>query len=162
VRDFNYVDDAVRAFLLAAARDEAVGSLFNLGSEEVVSLRELAELLLELAGGGSYRLVRFPDERRSFDIGDYYSDFSRIRAELGWEPTTALRGGLRRTLEFYREHGASIGRSCLTVPFLDLSRQAATIRRELEEAIAEVLDGGQFVLGRQVSQFEQDFATYAT
>ena len=37
-RDFNYVDDAVRAFLLARRRDEAVGQVYNLGSPEVVSL----------------------------------------------------------------------------------------------------------------------------
>src|SRR6185437_10841539 len=49
-RDFNYVDDAVDAFLLAATRDEALGKVYNLGDSEVVSLLDLAEKLVELNG----------------------------------------------------------------------------------------------------------------
>src|SRR5207237_6263344 len=45
-RDFNYVDDAVRALLLAALRDAAVGQIYNLGDSHVLSLLELAELLV--------------------------------------------------------------------------------------------------------------------
>jgi len=101
-RDFNYVDDAVRAFLLAAVRQEARGRVYNLGSDEVVDLRGLAELLVELNGGGSFELVPFPPDRKAIDIGDFYADYSRIRDELGWEPRVTLRDGLERTLAFYR------------------------------------------------------------
>jgi UDP-glucose 4-epimerase len=104
-RDFNYVDDAVRAFLLAAARDEAVGKVYNLGDDEVVSLKGLAEMLVRQNGEGSFRIVPFPDDRKVIDIGDYYGDFRRIRDELGWEPMVRLAEGLARTLAFYREHG---------------------------------------------------------
>jgi UDP-glucose 4-epimerase len=104
-RDFNYVDDALSAFLLAGAREEGNGRIYNLGSDQVVTLRELAELLLELNGGGSYRLVPFPPDRRSIDIGDYYASFDRIGTELGWRPAVTLEDGLARTLDFYREHG---------------------------------------------------------
>ena len=64
-RDFNYVDDAVDAFLLAATRDEALGKVYNLGDSEVVSLLDLAKKLVELYGGGSFRVVPFPEERKS-------------------------------------------------------------------------------------------------
>jgi UDP-glucose 4-epimerase len=106
-RDFNYVDDAVRAFLLAATRDEAVGKVYNLGDDEVASLRELAELLVEVNGGGSYRIVPFPPDRKAIDIGDYYADFSRIRDELGWSPSVRLAEGVSRSLTFYRERRAA-------------------------------------------------------
>ena len=105
-RDFTYVDDAVRAFLLAAAREEASGRVYNLGSSEVVSLQELAELLLDVNASGSLRLVPFPDARKAIDIGDYYGDFSRIESELGWTPQVRLREGVARSLEYYRENGA--------------------------------------------------------
>lgn len=100
-RDFNYVEDAVHGFLLAATRDEAVGKVYNLGHDEVVSLVELADLLVEVGGGG-YRLVPFPSDRQAIDIGDYYANFSKIRTELGWAPVVSLREGLGRSLEFYR------------------------------------------------------------
>ena len=104
-RDFNYVDDAVRALLLAATREEARGQIYNLGSDEVVSLRELAELLVELDGRGSWELVPFPADRKAIDIGDFYADYGRIERELDWSPTVPLADGLERTLAFYGAHG---------------------------------------------------------
>jgi UDP-glucose 4-epimerase len=104
LRDFNEVDDVVHAFLLAGASDGAVGRVFNLGHPEPVSLLELTELLLDVAGQGSYRFVPFPNERARIDIGSVYADASRIREELGWEPTVPLRAGLERMVGYYREH----------------------------------------------------------
>jgi UDP-glucose 4-epimerase len=106
-RDLNYVDDAVRALLLAAARDEANGEVFNLGDAHVVDLRSLAELLIEINGSGSLRLVPFPPDLKQIDIGDYYADFSKIRDRLGWSPAVSLGDGLARSLEFYRAHGSA-------------------------------------------------------
>lgn len=104
-RDFNYVDDAVDAFLLAATRDEAVGKVYNLGDAEVVTLLDLARRLIALNGDGSYRVVPFPEDRKAIDIGDYYGSLKRIRDDLGWEPRVDLDEGLRRSIDFYREQG---------------------------------------------------------
>jgi UDP-glucose 4-epimerase len=104
-RDFTYVDDAVEAFLLAGTRDEADGEVFNLGDDGAIALRDLAELLLALNGGGSYRLVAFPPGRLAIDIGDYFADCRKIRDRLGWRPKVPLEEGLVRSLAFYREHG---------------------------------------------------------
>ena len=104
-RDFNYVDDAVRAFLLAASRPEARGRVYNLGGADQITLRDLGDLLVSLNGEGRVELVPFPPDRKAIDIGDYFADWSRIERELGWRPQVDLREGLERTLEFYREHG---------------------------------------------------------
>lgn len=104
VRDFNYVDDVVHALLLAASSDDANGRVFNLGADDPINLQDLAALLVEVNGGGKYELVPFPPERKSIDIGDYYSDYRLFRSKLGWMPKVALRDGLARTLAFYREH----------------------------------------------------------
>lgn len=101
-RDFTYVDDCVEALLLAAVRPEARGRVFNLGGTEVVSLAELAKLLVELNGGGHCVQKEFPADRKRIDIGDYYADDSLIRTTLGWQPRVSLREGLRQTLEFFR------------------------------------------------------------
>ncbi len=104
-RDFNYVDDVVEAFLTAAANDESQGDVFNLGATPPTSLREFLEILYEVAGETpNYRLVPFPEDRRRIDIGDFYTDYGKIRRKLGWEPLVDLREGTRRTIEFYREN----------------------------------------------------------
>ena len=104
LRDFTYVDDACEAFLLAGAADAANGQVFNLGGLEPISLRDLIALLVEIVGRGSYRLVPFPEEKKAIDIGSVYADFTKVQRALGWQPRTALREGLERTVAFYLEH----------------------------------------------------------
>lgn len=107
LRDFNYVDDVVEAMVLAASRDAAVGEIMNLGSDEVIGLRDLAQKLVAVNGGGNWELVPFPPERKAIDIGDYYGDWKKANALLGWSPAIGLEQGLVRTLDYYRECGAS-------------------------------------------------------
>jgi UDP-glucose 4-epimerase len=104
IRDFNDVDDVVDALMLSAADSSADGQIYNLGGDEPISLLELARLMVEVNGSGSYRLVDFPPERKRIDIGDYYGDYTKIREELGWQPGIKLRDGIKRTLEYYRQH----------------------------------------------------------
>lgn len=105
LRDFNYVEDCVDALLAAATEDAAVGKVYNLGSDEVVSLKHLAEMLVTMADGGRFEIVPFPPERKAIDIGDYYSDFSLVRREIGWAPRVNLAQGLKETIAYYRQHG---------------------------------------------------------
>lgn len=107
LRDFNYVDDVVDALILAATRDRAVGEVMNLGSSEVVGLRQLAQRLVAMHGAGKWELVPFPPERKAIDIGDYYGDWAKAQQVLGWSPGVGLDQGLKRTLDYYRAHGAS-------------------------------------------------------
>jgi UDP-glucose 4-epimerase len=104
LRDFNYVDDCVSALLLAGANESANGRIYNLGSREVINLRDLATRITALGFGGSFELVPFPAERKAIDIGDYYSDFALIEQELGWQPQHSLERGLHATLEYYAAH----------------------------------------------------------
>lgn len=105
IRDFNFVDDAVDAFLLSATRDEAIGQVMNLGSEETVALDDLARLLVSVHGKGTWNLVPFPPDRKAIDIGDYHGDFRLARSILGWYPKVGLEEGLARTLEYYARRG---------------------------------------------------------
>ncbi len=105
-RDLTYIDDAVAAFLLAAAHGETNGRVYNLGGESNVSLLELAEVVVSAAGSGHVTTIPFPADRKSIDIGDFYADWSSIERDLGWRPTVGVEEGVRRTLDYYREHGS--------------------------------------------------------
>lgn len=103
IRDFNYVDDAVDALLMAAASDDANGEIYNLGADDPINLKDTAKLLIEINNRGTYEIVPFPEDRKVIDIGDYYGDYRKIRSRLGWKPTTALEEGLKKTLDFYHQ-----------------------------------------------------------
>ena len=104
LRDMIYVDDVVDALLLAAARPDARGQVYNLGAREPISLADLTRRMLAIAGRGSLRFVPFPPERKRIDVGSVAIDASRIRSELGWEPRTPLDDGLARTIRYYEQH----------------------------------------------------------
>ncbi|MBN1481262.1 NAD-dependent epimerase/dehydratase family protein [candidate division KSB1 bacterium] len=104
IRDFNYVDDVVDAFLLVAGYSDCDGHIYNLGGDEPMMLIDLVQLMIEVAEQGSYELVPFPADKKRIDIGDYYGDYRRIKAVMGWKYRTPMREGLQKTFEFYRQY----------------------------------------------------------
>ncbi|PIE31999.1 NAD-dependent dehydratase [candidate division KSB3 bacterium] len=104
LRDFLYVDDCVDAIIQAAIHDGGVGEIFNVGIEHSMSIRELVESIVRIAGSGRWELTPFSDERKAQEPGDFYSDISKIRRILGWQPTTSIEEGLQFTIDYYRQY----------------------------------------------------------
>ena len=104
MRDFVFVDDAADAFLRAGASDACNGDVFNVGGTQPISHRDLAAMLVRLAGTGSTQYVDWPEEKRAIDIGSFYADSRKFSAATGWTPAVSLEEGFRRTIAFYREH----------------------------------------------------------
>lgn len=103
-RDFVYVANVVQANLLACVSDQAVGEVFNIGTGQQTSLRELLGLLAGMVGrtvAPAYRAERAGDIRHS------YGDISHAAARLGYQPRVGLAEGLRETLAWYQAHGSS-------------------------------------------------------
>jgi nucleoside-diphosphate-sugar epimerase len=101
-RDILYVDDAVDALLRVAALPELSGQVFNVGSPFIHSVGEVARLAVELAGTGSLRLIPFPEEKKRIDVGSVACDYSAMTQATGWLPSTDLRTGIARTIEYFR------------------------------------------------------------
>jgi UDP-glucose 4-epimerase len=103
-RDCLYVDDVVECLLLAARTADATGEVFNVDNDERLSLRQIAETVVDAAGSGSIESVPWPPDRDAIDIGSYYGDSSKAKRILGWEPRTPFAEGIRKTIDFYRSH----------------------------------------------------------
>ena len=101
-RDCLHVDDVTRAFALAARSPDAVGEVFNLGHDEHLPLQSIAETIVAAAGEGRIESVPWPPERARIDIGSYWSDWSKARRGLGWEPRISFAEGVAQTLSYYR------------------------------------------------------------
>jgi UDP-glucose 4-epimerase len=97
-RDFVFVDDVVRANLLAATTD-GVGEAYNVGTGESVSIRDLAELIRRLTDA-DVDIVH--TDSRSGDIDRSVADGAKARRSLGFEPTVSLEAGLERTIDWVR------------------------------------------------------------
>jgi UDP-glucose 4-epimerase len=98
--DWVYVGDVVDAFVVAAQADKAEGLTVDVGSGQLVTIRELVEQLTALIGGGEPLFGALPDRplesRRVADVARTYDLF-------GWQPSTPLREGLTRTVQWFRE-----------------------------------------------------------
>jgi UDP-glucose 4-epimerase len=104
LRDYLFVSDAVDALVLAAEDPAADGVVYNVGWPSPTSLVDLVKAVIEAAGSGDWRFAPYSEERKAQEPGDFYSDITRISTALGWEPKVGLSDGLRRTVEYYREH----------------------------------------------------------
>jgi dTDP-glucose 4,6-dehydratase len=94
-RSFCYVDDEVRGFLALLDSDENLP--VNIGNDGEFTIRELADLVIELTGSSSEIVLEpLPED----DPKQRKPDLTRARA-IGWAPTIALREGLTRTAEYF-------------------------------------------------------------
>jgi dTDP-L-rhamnose 4-epimerase len=100
-RDFVSVHDIVRALLLAAESDAAVGKALNVGSGRAVSVREVAETLARVLGtkiepevNGKYRVG---------DIRNCWADISLAREVLGYEPSVTFERGMEELVGWLQE-----------------------------------------------------------
>ncbi len=107
-RCFTYVDDAIRATIAAGRVPEAVGGVFNIGSDEETSIAELARTMIRVAGSPS-RIVFVP---QATVYGTSYEDvprrvpsLARMHEVLGVRAETGLEKGLERTIAWFRMNG---------------------------------------------------------
>jgi nucleoside-diphosphate-sugar epimerase len=99
-RDFLYVEDVVRANLLAAQADGVGGEVFNIATGQAVSVRELYNALLRATG--QTRPPQFGPERPG-DIRHSCADVTKARKQLGFTPMHDLAAGLEETVRYYQQ-----------------------------------------------------------
>lgn len=97
LRDFVHVDDLTAALETAAIRDAASGEVFNIGGSGPVSLREMAQTVIEVVGQGRVVDAPWPSNQASTETGDYWADISKAGRLLGWAPEIGLREGITDT-----------------------------------------------------------------
>lgn len=104
-RDFTFVMDTVRGFLLAAESSEAIGMAVNLGTGRDISIGDIVNKIFEIVGRPSVILA---DEKRirpkESEVDRLCSDHSLATQLLGWVPQVTLEEGLSRTVDWMRDH----------------------------------------------------------
>lgn len=102
-RDFTYVEDTVSGFIRAAETEDAVGQEFNLGAGSDISIGDLAEMILRIAGCDMELISEDARERPpESEVSRLLSDNRKAARVLGWSPAVGLEEGLARTLQWWR------------------------------------------------------------
>lgn len=104
LRSFLYVDDVTRAFELIWTKG-TIGETYNIGTEEEVSVLEVAQRLIALSGASSNSCIEHVRDRAFNDLR-YRISSAKVRA-LGWAPQVDFEAGLRQTVAWYLEHSAA-------------------------------------------------------
>lgn len=104
-RDMTFVSDTVEGFILAAITAGIEGETINLGTNEMFSVGEFAERILNLMGGRA-RIVSDRSRMRpdASEVRALLSDNSKARRLLGWKPSVELDEGLTATIKFVESH----------------------------------------------------------
>lgn len=99
-RDFTYVDNVVKANLLAIGSEKGIGEVFNIACAKETSLNQLIDLLKEIIG----KDIK-PDyqESRKGDVLCSLADISKARKILGYNPEVELKEGLIKTVSWFKE-----------------------------------------------------------
>ena len=101
VRDWLYVEDHCLG-ILAVLEKGRVGEVYNLGGHNEKANIEIVKIILkELNKPES--LIRYVTDRKGHDQR-YAIDPSKAMAELGWQPTTMFKDGIKLTIKWYQEH----------------------------------------------------------
>jgi len=106
VRDYIYVKDVVDAYLrMASIAGEPLmkGQAFNLGTGKPMSVREIAEKIIEIHGG-AYRLDVHGKGVPSGEIAKQYLSSEKAARAFGWRVKTTLEEGLRATIAWYKTY----------------------------------------------------------
>lgn len=105
VRDYLYVEDGAAAYMLLAeklANDPSIkGEAFNISNQQPITVIELVDkILLEM----NSTLVPEIRNEASNEIREQYLDASKLNAMLNWEPQFNLDAGIKKTVQWYRDH----------------------------------------------------------
>lgn len=93
-RDFVYVDDVVKAILLAMRENPSKHNIFNVGSGKMTTVLEIAETLREIINPGVE--IKITGQYRKGDIRHNFADLSISRKELSFDPKTEIKSGLNQ------------------------------------------------------------------
>lgn len=97
-RDFTYVTETVEG-LLRVSEADLLGQTVNVALGQDVSIRRIAELLLELLDARSLGIEHAPE--RPSDVLRHHADLSKLERLTGWRPTIDIEEGLRRYVDWF-------------------------------------------------------------
>lgn len=103
-RDFTYVEDTIRAILMAGISERSIGKVYNIGTGKETSIIQLAKTILEIKGDPHHPIISKP--KRAVDkVHRRALHVEEIEKELGWKALISLQQGLVLTSNWLQAEG---------------------------------------------------------
>jgi len=102
-REFNYIDNLIDGFLLAASEPKAIGEIINIGSGEDISIKDLVTKIHKLSDSKSDLKIGTLKYRPT-EIWRMFADNKKAKAILDWEPKISFQEGLSKTIQWFKEY----------------------------------------------------------
>ena len=99
-RSFTYVDDLVRAIIIALKKPQLSGNIFNIGNNKPVKIKKIIQYIRKKINKGTplYGKVKF----RKDEIKRLYPNISKAKLLLNWQPKISFSEGLNKTINYYK------------------------------------------------------------
>jgi nucleoside-diphosphate-sugar epimerase len=102
-RDFIYIDDLTNLLKLSIDHETMYGKVYNVGYGKEISLKDSVDLIRKFIPDTVTEFKAWPEIDKMIETGDYISDITRLKKDIGWEPTVSFEEGIRKTIEFYTD-----------------------------------------------------------
>ena len=100
-RDFSYIEDCCRGFIMLAESDKTIGETINIGSNSELSIAEILKLIKELMSSDvtfiSEEQRKRPEKSEVFRL---WCDNKKIKELVGYKPQTNIQDGLKKTIDW--------------------------------------------------------------
>lgn len=100
-RDFIHIDDVVKLLTQSIGNRKLFGKIYNVGFGKGISIKESVELIAKYVPGANVKFKPWPEIDKKIETGDYISDISKLKEEIGWGPVVNFEEGIRQTIKFY-------------------------------------------------------------
>tara|TARA_B100001063_G_C16763866_1_gene557518 strand:+ start:1464 stop:2378 length:915 start_codon:yes stop_codon:yes gene_type:complete len=99
-RSFTYIDDLVRAMIIALKKPMLSGNIFNIGNDKPVKIKRIIQYIQKYVNKGTplYGKIKF----RKDEIKSLYPNISKAKLLLNWQPKISFSKGLTKTIKYYK------------------------------------------------------------
>lgn len=99
-RSFTYIDDLVRAMIIALKKPMLSGNIFNIGNDKPVKIKRIIQYIQKYVNKGTplYGKIKF----RKDEIKSLYPNISKAKLLMNWQPKISFSKGLTKTIKYYK------------------------------------------------------------
>jgi nucleoside-diphosphate-sugar epimerase len=100
LRDFLYIDDAIRAIIMCLENKKSRGQILNIGTGKPKLIKKVIQMVKKVSKGGKPQYGMF--KLRKFDIPKLYPNINKVKNKIKWSPKVSFEKGIKITVRDFK------------------------------------------------------------